>query len=252
MKSTHSIQLSGLKIQLGILNATMNRVFYTFDAVTNHIIMKTSTKTSMLPAILAVCTMLMSIAMVSQNTISGTAVQKNGEPIMGANVYLEGTYDGASTDDAGKFSFQTTEEGIQTLVISYVTYQPFYMAAHISQMQDLQLTLKEDLNALDTVIISAGTLEASDNSKVSVLKPLDVVTTASALGDFVGRFDNRRCQFRGQFAQVPVNLGAGGLEMAEGVNDFDGDATLGDGEVFDGALRAGTPEGVGGHLHVAH
>ena len=186
MKSTHSIQLSGLKIQLGILNATMNRVFYTFDAVTNHIIMKTSTKTSMLPAILAVCTMLMSIAMVSQNTISGTAVQKNGEPIMGANVYLEGTYDGASTDDAGKFSFQTTEEGIQTLVISYVTYQPFYMAAHISQMQDLQLTLKEDLNALDTVIISAGTLEASDNSKVSVLKPLDVVTTASALGDFVG------------------------------------------------------------------
>ena len=36
------------------------------------------------------------------------------------------------------------------------------------------------------MVISAGSLEASDNSKVSVLKPLDVVTTASALGDFVG------------------------------------------------------------------
>jgi len=36
-------------------------------------------------------------------------------------------------------------------------------------------------------VISAGTFEAGGaNSKVTVLKPLDVVTTASALGDFVG------------------------------------------------------------------
>ncbi|MCH4565681.1 Plug domain-containing protein, partial [Halomonas sp. EGI 63088] len=39
---------------------------------------------------------------------------------------------------------------------------------------------------LTGVVLSAGTFEAGDNSKVSVLKPLDVVTTASALGDFVG------------------------------------------------------------------
>jgi hypothetical protein len=40
--------------------------------------------------------------------------------------------------------------------------------------------------SLDAVVLNAGTFEANDNSKVSVLKPLDVVTTASALGDFVG------------------------------------------------------------------
>src|SRR5690606_10722517 len=34
--------------------------------------------------------------------------------------------------------------------------------------------------------LSAGAFSAGDNSKVNVLKPLDVVTTASALGDFVG------------------------------------------------------------------
>ncbi len=122
----------------------------------------------------------------AQQTISGVVLQKNGAPIFGANVYLEGTYDGASTDEQGNFSFTTTETGVQTLVISYVTYQPFMMAADVSQLTDLKLTLKEDFNALDTVVISAGSLEASDNSKVSVLKPLDVVTTASALGDFVG------------------------------------------------------------------
>ncbi|HBR54791.1 MAG TPA: TonB-dependent receptor [Flavobacteriaceae bacterium] len=123
---------------------------------------------------------------IAQETISGTVLQKNGQPIFGANVYLEGTYDGASTDENGRFSFETTETGIQTLVISYVTFEPFMMAADVSQLKDLALTLREDVNSLDTVVISAGSLEASDNSKVSVLKPLDVVTTASALGDFVG------------------------------------------------------------------
>ena len=53
-------------------------------------------------------------------------------------------------------------------------------------MKNLQIKLRENVESLDAVVISAGTFEASDNSKVSVLKPLDVVTTASALGDFVG------------------------------------------------------------------
>ena len=53
-------------------------------------------------------------------------------------------------------------------------------------MKELIIELRDDVNSLDTVILWAGTFEASDNSKVSVLKPLDVVTTASALGDFVG------------------------------------------------------------------
>ncbi|MDX1463442.1 MAG: TonB-dependent receptor [Marinirhabdus sp.] len=122
----------------------------------------------------------------SQQTVSGTVIQKNGQPIFGANVYLEGTYDGASTGEDGQFSFETSETGVQTLVISDVTYEPFTMAADVSSMGNLTLTLREDVNSLDTVVISAGSLEASDNSKVSVLKPLDVVTTASALGDFVG------------------------------------------------------------------
>ncbi|MBX2828827.1 MAG: TonB-dependent receptor [Flavobacteriaceae bacterium] len=122
----------------------------------------------------------------AQTEVSGTVLQKNGTPILGANVYLDGTYDGASTDANGKFSFTTEETGVQTLVISYVTYETFMMAADVSQLKDISITMKEDVNSLDTVVISAGTFEAGDNSKVSVLKPLDVVTTASALGDFVG------------------------------------------------------------------
>jgi len=56
----------------------------------------------------------------------------------------------------------------------------------VRTFKDMKVVLREDVNSLETVVLSAGTFEASDNSKVSVLKPLDVVTTASALGDFVG------------------------------------------------------------------
>ncbi|MCW5519779.1 TonB-dependent receptor [Aureitalea sp. L0-47] len=122
----------------------------------------------------------------SQTSISGIVTEKNGTPIEGVNVYLEGTYDGVTTDPEGKFTFTTYEIGVQTLIASYLSYESFMMAADVTQMSDLKIWLREDVNSLDTVVISAGTLEASDNSKVSVLKPLDVVTTASALGDFVG------------------------------------------------------------------
>ena len=123
---------------------------------------------------------------ICQTTISGKVTEKNGTPITNANVYLDGTYDGTSTDEGGNFTFETSETGIQTLTVSFVSFEPFLMAADVSQMSNLNITLREDVNSLDTVVISAGTFEASDNSKVSVLKPLDVVTTASALGDFVG------------------------------------------------------------------
>jgi hypothetical protein len=121
-----------------------------------------------------------------QTEIFGIVTQKNGQPIVGANIYLEGTYDGASSDDTGTFRFTTYETGIQTLVVSSISFETFMMASQVAQLQQLKIVLKEDVNSLDTVVISAGTFEAGDNSKVSVLKPLDVVTTASALGDFVG------------------------------------------------------------------
>ena len=129
---------------------------------------------------------IFSFTALSQTTISGTVTEANGTPILGANVFLEGTYDGASSDFDGKFSFETSETGMQTLVISFLSFETFKINATVSEMQNLGIKLREDVNSLDTVVITAGTFEASDNSKVSVLKPLDVVTTASALGDFVG------------------------------------------------------------------
>lgn len=133
--------------------------------------------------ILILCFGLISQA---QTTISGKVKDTKGNPIPGANVYLEGTYDGATTMEDGKFSFSTDETGTQALVVSFLSYETKTLILDVSLLNKLEIKLREDVNTLDAVVLSAGTFEASDNSKVSVLKPLDVVTTASALGDFVG------------------------------------------------------------------
>ncbi|MCB0372138.1 MAG: TonB-dependent receptor [Muricauda sp.] len=121
----------------------------------------------------------------AQTTVSGTVTDAKKNPIEGANVYLEGTYDGASTDANGRFSFETEETGTQTLVISMLSYEPHYEVGDVSYFNGLQIKLVEAINSLSGVVLTAGTFEAGDNSKVSVLKPLDIVTTAGAAGDFV-------------------------------------------------------------------
>ena len=122
----------------------------------------------------------------AQTTINGKVTDNKGLPIAGANVYLDTTYDGSTTDENGMFSFKTNETSTQTLIVSFLSFETFTMVGDISYMKDLTIKLREDINALDAVVLSAGTFAAGDNSKVNVLKPLDVVTTASALGDFVG------------------------------------------------------------------
>lgn len=119
-----------------------------------------------------------------QTTLSGIVTDRNGVPVMGANVFLEGTYDGASTDENGKFTFTTEETGTQTLVVSAIAYENYIQAGDIRFFKELEIQMVDAINTLTGVTLTAGTFEAGDNSKVSVLKPLDIVTTAGAVGDF--------------------------------------------------------------------
>jgi outer membrane cobalamin receptor len=122
----------------------------------------------------------------AQQIISGTVTDSKENPITGANVYLEGTYDGGTTDENGRFRFETEETGNQNLVVSMISYESYIQFGDVSFLSDIAIVLKEAINQLTGVTLSAGTFEAGDNSKVSVLKPLDIVTTAGAAGDFVG------------------------------------------------------------------
>ncbi len=130
--------------------------------------------------------LLYSLHLIGQTTVSGKVFDNDGVPVLEANVYIDGTYDGASTNEKGEFSFETTEKGVHTLVVSFISFEEYRLTADVAAFKKLVIKLREDVNTLDAVVINAGTFEAGDNAKVTALKPLDVVTTASALGDFVG------------------------------------------------------------------
>ena len=129
---------------------------------------------------------LFQFSLIAQTNISGKVTDKKNNPIFGANIYLDGTYDGGSTNEKGEFSFETAEKAIQTLVISFISFETAVRTADVSTFNNLQIKLRDDVNALDAVVINAGVFEAGEKAKVTVLKPLDIVTTASAMGDFVG------------------------------------------------------------------
>lgn len=124
----------------------------------------------------------------SQTSISGKVTDQKGTPIENANVYLEGTYDGTSTNTEGVFNFTTQETGVKTLVISCISFETFRKKAEVKSLKKIQAILKEDVNTLDAVEINAGSFRADNTLKATALTALDVVTTAGAMGDLLGAF----------------------------------------------------------------
>ncbi|MFT3795752.1 TonB-dependent receptor [Flavobacterium sp.] len=129
--------------------------------------------------------LLFSAVAFSQNTISGKVTDQKGNPVPGANVFIEGTYDGTSSDENGSFSFTTDTTGNQMLVISSLIFETQKILIDVTDYKDKTVKLRESVNSIDAVIVTAGTFEAGDKARVSVLKPLDIVTTAGSLGDVV-------------------------------------------------------------------
>lgn len=134
--------------------------------------------------ILLISTFLLASA---QTKISGVISDANEQPLAGANVFIKGAYDGSSTNANGKFHFQTTLKGEQVLVISMVGFKPKEVAI-ICEGQPLRIdtSLQAAFSELKAVQINAGRIEASDNKRAVMLRPLDIVTTAGANGDIVG------------------------------------------------------------------
>jgi vitamin B12 transporter len=136
---------------------------------------------------LTVIAILLSTVLNAQVKISGKVTDTKSKPLVGVSITLKNTYDGATTDSAGRFQFETTEKGSQVLEASISGYRSFEQGIAIgSSPIVLNIALKELVTELKAVVITAGSFEASDKKKGSVLTPLDIVTTASANADITG------------------------------------------------------------------
>ncbi|MEO1053635.1 MAG: TonB-dependent receptor [Bacteroidota bacterium] len=147
----------------------------------------------------------------AQTTVSGLILDHKQEPVIGANVYIKDTYDGASTDLDGQFAFHTNEMDSQILVVSAIGYETAELAITLAgEALTFEVTLKEAFNRLDAVTISAGSFSAGEDSKREVLKPLDIATTAGATADIAGALNTLPgTQTVGETGRLFVRGGAG-------------------------------------------
>lgn len=142
-------------------------------------------KSNKMKTIITLSLLLFSALLFAQTTISGKILDEKGKPVFGANVFIEGTYDGASTTETGAFSFTTLATGNPTLVVSFLIFETSKTVIDVANFQNKTIKLRESVTSLDAVVITAGTLEAGDKARVSVLKPLDIVTTAGSAGNII-------------------------------------------------------------------
>lgn len=123
----------------------------------------------------------------AQTSIKGRVLDSNNQPVALANVFLKNTYDGATSDEAGNFEFTSSETGPHTMVVTMIGYKEY---AHLVVLEGKTLTisvaLKEQINELDAVTISAGSFTASDESRRTVFRAVDIATTAGATADIAG------------------------------------------------------------------
>ena len=134
------------------------------------------------PLMLLALLCLFPLTMMAQSLVRGTVNDESGEPVIGASVKVAGTNNGAITDLNGKFSVNCASDA--QLVISYVGYVT--QRVNIAGRQNITITLAEDVNSLDdVVVIGYGVQKKSDlTGAVASVKSEDLmnrsVTDAAA------------------------------------------------------------------------
>ena len=88
------------------------------------------------------------IAFAQNASVQGTVVDENGEPVIGASVFIKGTKTGAVTDIDGKFSLKSSAG--KTLVITYVGYEK----SEAKAKDGMQIQLVPTSHALGEVVVT--------------------------------------------------------------------------------------------------
>ena len=136
-------------------------------------------------SVLLACSLLfLAWASKSQTMVTGKVKSNKGQAIGGASVALKDSYDGGTSDSLGNYKFKTSEKGEKILVASSIGFKVTEQKITITD-QEVQsdIVLKEEPSELKAVVITAGSFEASDTKRTTVLNPIDIVTTASANAD---------------------------------------------------------------------
>jgi len=132
---------------------------------------------------------LLSLNAGAQKTIIGSVLDRKGNPVPYANLYLEGSYDGCSTDTSGNFMLSTSLTGKQMLIASFIGFEKESLEVDLDTLRSpVHIVLNEAPSELNEVIINAGIFSERDEKKSATLSSFDIASTASAVGDIYGAY----------------------------------------------------------------
>src|SRR6056297_1575179 len=113
------------------------------------------------------------IAVYSQTIICGKVSGEKNNPLPGANIYIEETIEGKTSDSNGNFCFTSKLQGKQTLLISFGGYKTCTrLIAMNNDSICLDIKMEAQKNNLGEVVISSSTFAAGDEKKSSTLSKL--------------------------------------------------------------------------------
>ncbi|MCU0451601.1 MAG: TonB-dependent receptor, partial [Bernardetiaceae bacterium] len=123
------------------------------------------------------CTLLSFWASAQQATIKGVVRDAaNKEVIIGANVAIEGTTTGSSTDLEGNFAIKVAP-GTYKLKVSYVSYKPQAVenvVAEVGKVAVVEIFIEEDVTTLEGVEVIA---ERPTNTTVALVNEIKFATS---------------------------------------------------------------------------
>ena len=150
------------------------------------------------------CLLITSVSLYAQATVSGTVTDGSGNPLIGANVLVEGTAIGAATDIDGLFSINYIPEGEYTLVVSYIGYKKQLLTTN--DTQDLNFILQQDVFDIGQVVVTGIASERSiGNTEVSVSR-----VDASELSE-TNSFSDMSQLLYGKVAGVDIRKSSGNV-----------------------------------------
>lgn len=110
--------------------------------------------------------------------VTGKIVDKNGDPVIGANVLVRGTTNGTISDMDGRFSLDVPQNAV--LQVSYIGY--LTQEVQVKDQDKLNILLREDTQSLEeVVVVGYGTQKKGEvASAISSIKSEKFIKTPSA------------------------------------------------------------------------